>query len=447
MNTRFAGWYVLAASLIFSTSVQSVEVESWSDFDQAIPDEGQLDLPIEVADSGIIQDLTVRVSLAHTWVGDLTIRLESPTGRQVTLMDRPGEPDGDQYGYSTDLVEHFALQFVDGSPDAAESMGSQCLQGVVGQSCPVTYAPDQPLSDFQGEDINGVWTLVVTDSENQEVGSINSATLTFDVALLGDPPLPQAQEHGALENPANNSHESGIGILSGWHCDAQIISVQFNDQAPVQAAYGTERNDTLPVCGDADNGFGLLYNFNLLGDGQHTVRVFADGVQFAQSTIEVTTIGGEQFIGGARSSTKVNSLSLDRELQLQWQESKQNYVIVSTSNLFQTAASVTDDLVGLKSGSWNGPGLAGNLSMTFEAVPDALVGITGFDIDGVACNGAAVSSTVLTSFDDPEMDVDLVGGSTVRLRFLMTNFSAQLAGTLEYIDGDCEGIEGTFTLR
>ena len=48
------------------------------------------------------------------------------------------------------------------------------------------------------------------------------------------------------------------------------------------AAYGTSREDTLPICGDADNGFGLLVNWNGFGDGPHEVRALADGEEFGR---------------------------------------------------------------------------------------------------------------------------------------------------------------------
>ena len=60
-----------------------------------------------------------------------------------------------------------------------------------------------------------------------------------------------------------------------------------------EAGSGTDRLDTADRCGDTDTGFGLLFNWNLLGDGQHTVRAYADGAAFAHSTVTVTTLEGE----------------------------------------------------------------------------------------------------------------------------------------------------------
>ena len=61
---------------------------------------------------------------------------------------------------------------------------------------------------------------------------------------------------------------------------------------------GRPREDTQPVCGDSNNGFGLLVNWNNLGDGQHPVRALVDGVEFARTTVQVTTLGGQVLAGG-----------------------------------------------------------------------------------------------------------------------------------------------------
>ena len=47
------------------------------------------------------------------------------------------------------------------------------------------------------------------------------------------------------------------------------------------AAYGTERADTADHCGDTNNGFGLLWNWNKLTDGPHTMRLLVDGEEWA----------------------------------------------------------------------------------------------------------------------------------------------------------------------
>ena len=76
------------------------------------------------------------------------------------------------------------------------------------------------------------------------------------------------------------------------------VEIEINDTTRIPATYGTERRDTTSVCGDSNNGFVLPFNWNLLGDGTHTVRAIADGVEFDSATFTVTTPGTE-FLHGA----------------------------------------------------------------------------------------------------------------------------------------------------
>ena len=77
-------------------------------------------------------------------------------------------------------------------------------------------------------------------------------------------------------------------MISGWVCDAARVEIRLTNgrTGEVQtftAGYGTTREDTQGVCGDTNNGFGFLWNWNLLGDGEHTVQALADGVEFARA--------------------------------------------------------------------------------------------------------------------------------------------------------------------
>ncbi len=123
-------------------------------------------------------------------------------------------------------------------------------------------------------------------------GSGYYESLTDDATPL---PVGNSQVAGVaavLENPAPGSFHSGMAMLSGWACEAEEILIQINDMS-LPAAYGTVRGDTQAVCGDIDNGFSLLLNWNILGDGVHTVRAFLDGTLFAQIPVTVTTFGVE----------------------------------------------------------------------------------------------------------------------------------------------------------
>ena len=130
-----------------------------------------------------------------------------------------------------------------------------------------------------------------------------------------------------LENPSLGSSQSGIGIISGWACEAGEIVIELAG-TPVRAAYGTPREDTRRVCGDANNGFGLLMNWNTLGPGEHELRALADGVEFARTTVRVTTLGRE-FLEGVRRTLVVPDFPQPGEAtRLGWEESLQNFAII-----------------------------------------------------------------------------------------------------------------------
>ena len=139
---------------------------------------------------------------------------------------------------------------------------------------------------------------------------------------------------GNLENPGADSYKSGIGIISGWVCSASSVLVTVDGTA-IQAAYGTERTDTASVCGDSNNGFGALYNWNRFGDGTHTAVAYADGVEFGRANFTVTTFGTEFMTGIAETHISagrydVPDFPVDQEMPiLRWDQSVQNFVIES----------------------------------------------------------------------------------------------------------------------
>ena len=90
-------------------------------------------------------------------------------------------------------------------------------------------------------------------------------TIALFVTLIGGFLLPQSLwAQSVFENPPPGSFQSGVGVISGWVCEAERIDVVFNpgteNEATFQAAYGTDRGDTQGHCNDINNGFGLLFN-------------------------------------------------------------------------------------------------------------------------------------------------------------------------------------------
>ena len=144
--------------------------------------------------------------------------------------------------------------------------------------------------------------------------------LTISVNAFG-------QTKGALENPSQGSYTSGIYMFSGWACDAELIEIVINGGSGLKAAYGTDRGDTKGICGDSDNGFGLLFNMANLGTGEHTAVAFADGLEIGRSTFSVQRLSTGEFLRGAEDLVVANNFpQYGQESWLWWVESAQNYV-------------------------------------------------------------------------------------------------------------------------
>ena len=163
--------------------------------------------------------------------------------------------------------------------------------------------------------------FVITESRHPALSSVVSpANATLTQAATGGP-------RGTLENPSPSSFQSGIGLFSGWVCDAQKVEIEINARLTLKAGYGTIRSDTAGVCGDTNNGFGLLFNWNLLGDGTHTVRALADGREFGRARFTVTTLGTEFLTGVSGTYRLPNFPEQGMDVIVEWQQASQNFVI------------------------------------------------------------------------------------------------------------------------
>ena len=211
--------------------------------------------------------------------------------------------------------EHEVVALVDGvelgrATVTVTTLGEEFVRGVEGEC----LAEDFPS---RGETITLLW---------------QEAQQNFVIAggrAPRSPTQPGTAGGGFLENPSPNSFQSGIGVISGWVCAAEEVEITLGDLAPQVAGYGTERLDTQAVCGDTDNGFGLLFNWNLLGDGEHTVLATVDGIELGRARVRVTTLG-EEFVRGTVGECVVEDFPSPGEaVTLTWQQNQQNFVITA----------------------------------------------------------------------------------------------------------------------
>lgn len=121
---------------------------------------------------------------------------------------------------------------------------------------------------------------------------------------------------GSLENPANNSTESGIGIISGWHCSATKVEAFIDGKTAGFAFVGSSRGDTTSVCGKPNTGYSLLFNFNELSRGAHNLKIYADGVKFGEASFKTTQSGGTAFLTNISKQVTVSDFPSPGLVQL-----------------------------------------------------------------------------------------------------------------------------------
>ena len=119
---------------------------------------------VEVGREGRIRDVEVAIDIKHVCSRNLSAVLESPRGTYVLLFDlRPMVECGSGM-YRTMLDDEASLPIIRGeSPFTGP------------------YMPAGLLSDFDGEEAAGVWTLYIVDESPEISGELNDWALKMSV--------------------------------------------------------------------------------------------------------------------------------------------------------------------------------------------------------------------------------------------------------------------------
>jgi subtilisin-like proprotein convertase family protein len=212
----------------------------------AIPDEdsGGLVRTMTISTAARVKDLNVRVNIAHEWVGDLVIDLTSPQGTTVRLADHPGGPDN----FGQNLT---GTVFDD---EAAVNIGAA--------QAPYTgsFRPQHDqLSRFDGQRLQGTWTLRVRDLFEGKTGTLTSwgtttspAICDFDGSVLADTTAPETSITAAPSG-TSASRSASFGFASSEPDSIFECSLDGGPLAPCSAPHS--------VAG--------------LAEGSHTLRVRA----------------------------------------------------------------------------------------------------------------------------------------------------------------------------
>lgn len=152
--------------------------------------------------SGIITDMNVDLEINHSWVGDLTVKVVSPSLEVLTLMSRPGyaeaaDDGGGCCGDSSDIQAISAVTFDDNGATDAEALGSTIAgdQFVCQDDGLCTYFPNPDtgpgtnFAQFFGQPAAGDWMVCVGDGAGGDIGEICPGTVLDITATQGTPTM------------------------------------------------------------------------------------------------------------------------------------------------------------------------------------------------------------------------------------------------------------------
>ncbi len=200
--------------------------------------------------------------------------------------------------------------------------------------------------------------------------------------------LPSLAHAATLGVPGNGTKLSGVGVISGWKCEAEgDLTIVFNDDGNhIPLLYGTRRTDVLNAgaCDSADVGFVAIWNWGNLSDGEHTAVAYDNGVPFAESTFTVTT-PGTGFLEGVSKQVTVEDFPHPGDTTvLEWNQGTQHFEIVDFMEMGPTDLGMCTVGMTLHPGeSCTGTILVFSYTFTVNADTQGCISGTGLDaVDG-----------------------------------------------------------------
>ena len=122
--------------------------------------EGITEVLFAVVDSLKVLDLDIKLRLTHSYVGDLSIRLISPAGDEISLIRNRGG-----------MGENITNTIFDAEAEPFISNASAPFTG--------TFRPEGDLTQLYGSIAKGIWRLKIIDSATLDTGELQLAELNF----------------------------------------------------------------------------------------------------------------------------------------------------------------------------------------------------------------------------------------------------------------------------
>jgi subtilisin-like proprotein convertase family protein len=175
-----------------------------------IPAGSTVNIPINVTDSFLVQNVTLSLTIQHKSDPDLTATLIAPDGFSVEIFTAVGKST--DANFTNTVLSDAAIN----AP--IESAIAKGAFGITG-----TYAPLNPLSDFKNHGSLGTWVLRIQSSSSTIVGKFVNWSLNLTSSVpgsgLGEPIADQAQVSFRIftqdpTNPISDQSWTAVGPAS-----------------------------------------------------------------------------------------------------------------------------------------------------------------------------------------------------------------------------------------
>jgi subtilisin-like proprotein convertase family protein len=195
----------------------------------------------EVSFNGLnaVKGVTVTLDITHSFDGDLDVFLISPAGTQVELFSGVGGQ-----------FNNFQNTTFDANAEVSITEGTAPFTD--------TYRPEGLLADFLNENPNGIWRLLIRDTAEGDVGTLNSWSLTIEGQELST--TTDSSGNYSFDDVAPGSYVVREVLQSGWSAthsptapidvgtSQQLINVDFgNTHTPVGLPGDYNSNDVVDM--------------------------------------------------------------------------------------------------------------------------------------------------------------------------------------------------------
>ena len=218
-----------AATLLLATNSWSMMCST--DPDTLIPDDsanggasdanpgspGSITIDVPPGAVGTITDLDFQLDIDIAFPGDLIVTLTSPSGTEVTLINRPGRADdGSGVGAFGCGVGFGGSADIDVTLDDSAAIEAENICNTTAPAINGTASPTGNLSDFNGEPLSGTWTLTATDFFPLDQATFISANNCLSVTTT------------PVTVSSVKTRQTGRALIFDWQTDSEAFNLGFH---------------------------------------------------------------------------------------------------------------------------------------------------------------------------------------------------------------------------